>query len=135
MADNEQPPTETETTVEMTSRPQVDALPDYSPANVAGTLVASSQMAICHIPACTSQFFEHFANKPSGPQESRFWDPLEKPNTSGSDHLGKSRAGQSKTSRPVPKVLPMGATLLIGGDGLTLSAISRHCPPGTYIPN
>jgi hypothetical protein len=75
MAANKQPPTETGTIVEMTSRPQVHALPDHSPANVAGILVASSQMAICHIPACTSQFFDRLANKPSGPQESRFCNP------------------------------------------------------------
>ena len=71
MAANKQPPTETGTIVEMTSRPQVDAPPDYSGANVAGILVASSQMAIGQIPACTSQFFEGLANKASDPQESR----------------------------------------------------------------
>jgi len=74
MAANKQTPTETGTIVAMTSRPQVHALPDYSPASVAGILVASSQMAICHIPACTSQFFERLANKSSDLQESRFFD-------------------------------------------------------------
>jgi hypothetical protein len=69
MAANKQPPTEKGTIVEIPSRPQVHALPDYSRANVAGILVASSQMTICHIPACTSQFFEGLANKPSGPQD------------------------------------------------------------------
>jgi hypothetical protein len=119
----------------MTSLPQLHALPDYAPASVAGILVASSQMAICHIPACTSQFFERLANKASGPQESRFCSPPEKPKTSGSDHLRKSRAAQSEIRRLVPKLLPTSATLLIGGNALTLTAISRHCPPGTCIPN
>jgi hypothetical protein len=61
MAAKKLPPTETETIVETTSRPQVDAPRDYSGANVAGILVATSQMAICQIPACTSQFFERLA--------------------------------------------------------------------------
>lgn len=61
MPAKKQPPTETETIVETTSRPQVDAPRDYSGANVAGILVATSQMAICQIPACTSQFFERLA--------------------------------------------------------------------------
>jgi hypothetical protein len=61
MSAKKQPPTETETIVETTSRSQVDAPRDYWGANVAGTLVTTSQMAICQIPACTSQFFERLA--------------------------------------------------------------------------
>ena len=48
-----QPPTGAGNRVEITFQPQVYPLPAYWEANVAGVLVA-----ICHIPACTSQFFE-----------------------------------------------------------------------------
>jgi hypothetical protein len=66
-----QPPTGAGNRVEITFQPQVYPLPAYWEANVAGVLVAPAQIAICHIPACTPQFFELLEpNKPSGPWES-----------------------------------------------------------------
>ena len=58
MAVNKQPLREAGTIVETTYKSQVYALSEYSEANVAGVLVASAQIAIRHIPAYTSQFFE-----------------------------------------------------------------------------
>ena len=71
MAVNEQIRTEAETIDKVTSQVQVYALPAYLGANVAGVLITSAQIAICHIPVCTPQLFERLEpNKPSVARES-----------------------------------------------------------------
>jgi hypothetical protein len=100
MAAKKRPPTETETIVETTSRPQVDAPRDYWGANVAGILVATSQMAICQIPACTSQFFERLAKAiwPGGTAQNE--EKKEGKNVSAKE----TKEATAATSEPVAEV-------------------------------
>ena len=72
IAANKRLSTEAGTIGETTSQLQVYAFADYARANVASLLIGSAEIATCHIPACTSQFFERLEpNKPSDLSEAR----------------------------------------------------------------
>jgi len=62
LAANKQPPTETGTIVEMTSRPQVHALPDYSGTNVSDLSLLTELKMLQTLDLCGCTGIAQFAS-------------------------------------------------------------------------